>query len=114
MGKTYSKKQKWIDFNVNTGVGRPVFGNSNYRSNIERPYLVDVEEKLCRHPNKKSSKCHMRREYLGGTYLNLYPNPCGDAYERSSRLRLTKSTMKKARRAKLKMYTINEINNSFE
>lgn len=114
MGKTYSKKQMWIEMHAKQGKKVSRHRTPGLFSLGYQPAIAEVEEKLCRHPNKKSSKCHMRREYFGGTYLNLFPNPCGDAYERSSRLRLIKSTMKKTRRAKLKMYTINEINNSFE
>ena len=60
MGKTYSKKQKWTEFNIQYGVGRPVFGNYGYRSGEDRNglCLADVNEKLTRHPNKKSKKSY--------------------------------------------------------
>ena len=118
MGKTYSKKQKWIEFNVNVGVGRPVFGNSNYRENFERTYLADVEEKLCRHPNKKSKKSSLRKEL----YLGLGPcspeancrNSCGEIYDRSSRRHLIKRGNMRTRRAIIKNETLKLINKIYE
>lgn len=109
MGKTYSKKQKWIEANMAAGVGRPVFGNMDYRLG-NGPHLGEIEEKLCRHPGKKSKKCNLRREYIGNTFVYCVGNPCGDIYERSSRLRLAKFTQKKIRRTKCKANTLKEIN----
>ena len=118
MSKTYSKKQKWIEFNMNVGVGRPVFGNSNYRSNSERPYLASVEEKLSRHPNKASKKSGLRKEL----YLALgpfspeahYRNSCGEIYERSSRRHLIKRGSMRTRRAIIKKETQKLINEIYE
>ena len=118
MSKTYSKKQKWIEFNVNAGIGRPVFGNSNYRGNSERPYLADVEEKLCRHPNKTSKKSSLRKEL----YLALGPcnseaycrNSCGEIYDRSSRRHMIKRGSMRTRRAIIKNETLKMINETYE
>ena len=116
MSKTYSKKQKWIEFNVNVGIGRPVFGNSNYRSNFERPRLATVEEKMSRHPNKTSKKSNLRKELylaLGPCYPEAYcRNSCGEIYDRSSRRHLIKRGSMRTRRAIIKKETqklINEI-----
>lgn len=116
MGKTYSKKQKWTEFNIQYGVGRPVFGNYGYRSGEDRNglYLPVVNEKLTRHPNKKSKKSSLRTELYGvigpNSPLARYRNQIGEIWERSSRNRLVKSTQNGSRRAKIKADTIKEIN----
>lgn len=116
MGKTYSKKQKWTELNIQYGVGRPVFGNYGYRSGEGRNglCLADVNEKLTRHPNKKSKKSGMRTELyevIGSKYpLAYYRNQIGEIWERSSRNHLAKSTQNGSRRAKIKADTIKKIN----
>lgn len=115
MGKTYSKKQKWTELNMSLGIGRPVFGNMTYRQCQGFPQIEMFEEKLCRHPNKKSKKSGLRKELceVNGPMNSLadYRNSCGIIWERSSRQRLRKSTENGSRRAKIKKHTIDEINN---
>ena len=116
MGKTYSKKQKWTELNVQYGVGRPVFGNYGYRTGEGRNGLCSayVNEKLTRHPNKKSKKSGLRDEIyevIGpNSSLAHYRNQIGEIWERSSRNHLAKSTQNGSRRAKIKADTIKEIN----
>ena len=114
MGKTYSKKQKWTELNISLGIGRPVFGNMAYRQRQGFPRIEMFEEKLCRHPNKKSKKSGLRKELceVNGPMnpLAYCRNSCGIIWERSSRQRLLKSTENGSRRAKIKKHTIDEIN----
>lgn len=116
MSKTYSKKQKWIEHNINHGFGRPVDGNAYYRQNATSIALV--EEKLCRHPNKTSKKSSLRKEL----YLALGPcspeahvrNSCGDIHDRSSMRHLIKRGAMRTRRAIIKNETLKLINDLYE
>ena len=120
MGKTYSKKQKWTELNIQYGVGRPVFGNYGYRTGEGRNGLCAayVNEKLTRHPNKKSKKSGLRNELyevIGpNSSLAKCRNQIGEIWERSSRRHLIKSTENGSRRAKIKANTMKEINEVFK
>ena len=73
-----------------------------------------VNEKLTRHPNKKSKKSGLRNEIYDvigpNSSLAKYRNQIGEIWERSSRNRLAKSTQNGSRRAKIKANTMKEIN----
>ena len=116
MSKTYSKKQKWIEFNISRGFGRPVDSNEYYRQNTTGIALV--EEKLCRHPNKTSKKSSLRKEL----YLALGPcspkahcrNSCGEIHDRSSMRHLIKRGAMRTRRSIIKNETLKLINDLYE
>lgn len=116
MGKTYSKKQKWTELNIQYGVGRPVFGNYSYRTGegLNGLSSIYVNEKLTRHPNKKSKKSGLRNELyevIGpNSSLAKCRNQIGEIWERSSRKRLIRKTENGSRRAKIKADLIKEIN----
>lgn len=116
MSKTYSKKQKWIEYNISHGFGRPVDGNKYFRNNATSIALV--EEKLCRHPNKTSKKSGLRKElYLAlGSCLPeaLCRNSCGEVYDRSSMRHLIKRGAMRSRRSIIKNETKKLINEIYE
>lgn len=118
MSKTYSKKQKWTELNITLGIGRPVFGNKAYRQRQGFPRIEMFEEKLCRHPNKKSKKSGLRKELcevIGPCSPLAYcRNSCGVIYERSSRQRLLKNSENGSRRAKIKNETQKQIKEVYE
>ena len=115
MGKTYSKKQKWIEMHAEQGKKVSRYRKHGLFSLGYQPAYNDVNEKLTRHPNKKSKKSSLRTELreVNGPCSSLadYRNQLGEIWERSSRLRLAKSTGVGSRRAKIKKHTMDEINN---
>ena len=116
MSKTYSKKQKWIEYNIQYGFGRPVDGNAYFRQNATSIALV--EEKLCRHPNKTSKKSSLRKKL----YIALGPcsseaqcrNSCGEIYDRTSRRHLIKRGSMRTRRSIIKNETQKLISEVYE
>ena len=113
MGKTYSKKQKWIEMHAEQGKKVSRYRKAGLYSLGYKSPICEVNEKLTRHPNKKSKKSNLRNELyevLGPCNpLANYRNQCGNIYERSSRLRLRKSIENGSRRAKIKQETLNAI-----
>lgn len=118
MSKTYSKKQKWTELNVSLGIGRPVFGNMAYRQRQGFPRIEMFEEKLCRHPNKKSKKSGLRKELylvLGSCIPEAHcRNSCGEIYDRSSMRHLIKRGAMRTRRSIIKNETCKLINELYE
>lgn len=115
MGKTYSKKQKWIEMHAEQCKKVSRHRKHGLFSLGYKPAIWEVNEKLTRHPNRKSKKSNLRNELyevIGPcNSLANCRNQCGEIWERSSRQRLLKSAEKGSRRAKIKMHALDEINN---
>ena len=106
-------KQKWIEYCAKRGCAHPRPERRGLICLGWKPAVFGVHELLCRHPNKRKKKSGLMKEmhevnlYCGS--IKTCRNPCGEIYDRSSRMRLYRSTMDGRRRAHLKEQTRQHI-----
>jgi hypothetical protein len=106
-------KQKWIEYCAERGCAHPRPERRGLICLGWKPAVWGVHELLCRHPNQRKKKSGLLKEmhesHGNGSSIKTCRNSCGEIYDRSSRMRLIRSTMDGTRRAHLKEQTRQHI-----